>query len=162
SPQELRARTFVTLHQLWLQRQPQQPLLLVVENLHWIDPTSQAYLTELVERLPGVPVLVLVTFRPGYRPPWMDKSYATQLVLPQPSSEDSGHVVQAILRAVQIPESLMQGILVQAAGNPLFLEELAWDVREQGDRRVALRVPDTVQAVLAARLDRLPPEAKRL
>jgi len=162
SPQEIRAQTFATLHQLLLQGQPGQPRLLVVENLHWIDPTSQAYLAEVVERVAGVPVLVLVTFRPGYRPLWMEKSYATQVALPRLRPEDSRCVVQAVLPATQLPEHLMQDILAKAAGNPLFLEELAWTVREHGAHRRALEVPDTVQAVLAARIDRLPPEAKAL
>jgi class 3 adenylate cyclase len=162
SPQEIRTQTFATLHQMLLQESQRQPLLVVVENLHWIDPTSQAYLAELVERLAGVPLLLLVTFRPGYRPPWMEKSYATQLALPRLSPEDSRCVVQAVLHPMLVPEPLMQGLLAKAAGNPLFLEELAWTVREHGDLRLPPEVPTTIQAVLTARIDRLPPEAKQM
>ena len=133
SPQEIRTQTFATLHQLLRQESQRQPLLVVVENLHWIDPTSQEYLTEVVEWLAGMPLLLLVTFRPGYRPSWMEKSYATQLALPRLSPEDSRCVVQAVLRPAPVPEPLMQGLLAKAAGNPLFLEELAWTVREHGD-----------------------------
>ena len=162
SPQELRTQTFATLHQLLLQESQRQPLLVVVENLHWIDPTSQAYLTELVERLISIPLLLLVTFRPGYRPPWMEKSYATQLALSRLSPEDSRSIVQAVLHPTPVPEPLMQDLLTKAAGNPLFLEELAWTVREHGDLRLPPEVPDTIRAVLAARIDRLPPEAKQV
>ena len=144
------------------QESQRQPLLVVVENLHWIDPTSQAYLVELVERLASVPLLLLVTFRPGYRPPWMEKSYATQLALSRLSPEDSRSVVQAVLHPTPVPEPLMQDLLTKAAGNPLFLEELAWTVREHGDLRLPPEVPDTIRAVLAARIDRLPPEAKQV
>ena len=129
---------------------------MVVENLHWIDPTSEAYLAEVVERLPSVPLLLLVTFRPGYRPPWMEKSYATQLALPQLGATESRCVVQGVLAPAAVPEPLIQVLLVKAAGNPLFLEELAWTVREHGVLQLPSDVPDTVQAVLATRIDRLP------
>jgi len=82
SPQAVRSRTFATLHRLYRSISQQRPLLLEVEDVHWIDPTSQEYVEELVEQMAGVPILLLVTFRPGYRPTWMDKSYATQLALP--------------------------------------------------------------------------------
>jgi predicted ATPase len=162
SPQAIRTQTFATLHQLLRHESHRQPLLLVVENLHWIDPTTQEYLAEVVEWLAGAPLLLLVTFRPRYRPPWMEKSYATQLALPQLGLEDSRSVVQAVLHPAPVPEPLMQGILAKAAGNPLFLEELAWTVREHGDLRLPPDVPATIQAVLAARIDRLPPEAKQV
>jgi predicted ATPase len=161
SPQEIRAETFATLHQLLRHASQRPPLLVVVENLHWIDPTSEAYLAEVVERLPSVPLLV-VTFRPGYRPPWMEKSYATQLALPRLGAADSRCVVQGVLAPAAVPEPLMQDLLAKAAGNPLFLEELAWTVREHGALQLPSDVPDTVLAVLAARIDRLPPAVKRL
>ena len=162
SPQAIRIRTFAALHQLLLRQSQRQPLLVVVENLHWIDPTSQEFLVELVERLAGLPLLLLVTCRPGYRPPWMDKSYASQLTLSRLGPEDSQRVVQAVLPAAHVPEHLLQDILAKAAGNPLFLEELAWAVREHGGRQLPSEIPATVQAILAARIDRLPPEVKHL
>jgi predicted ATPase len=76
-----KARTFETVQQLFLASSQQQPLVLAVENLHWIDPTSEALLGALVEGLAGASILVLATFRPGYRPLWMHKSYATQIAL---------------------------------------------------------------------------------
>ena len=109
-----------------------------------------------------MPLLLLVTCRPGYRPPWMDKSYATQLTLPQLDPEDSWCVVQAVLPIRPLPEHLLEDILAKAGGNPLFLEELAWAIREQGGRHLPPEVPATVQAVLAARIDGLSPEAKQL
>ena len=162
SPHEIRTQTFATLHQLLRHESHRQPLLVVVENLHWIDPTSQAYLVELVEWLVSVPLLLLVTFRPGYRPPWMEKSYATQLALPQLGPADSRCVVQAVLHPAPVPEPLMQGLLAKAGGNPLFLEELAWTMREHGDLQLPPEVPGTIQAVLTARIDRLPPAAKQV
>ena len=162
APRRSALQTFATLHQLLLQESQRQPLVVVVENLHWIDPTSQEYLAEVVERLPSVPLLLLVTFRPGYRPSWMEKSYATQFALPRLSPADSRRVVQAVLHPAPVPEPLLQEILAKAAGNPLFLEELAWTVREQGDLRLPPEMPTTVHAVLAARIDQLPPAAKQV
>ena len=75
------ARTFDTLRELMLGLARRQPLVLLVEDLHWIDQTSEAFLASLVERLAAAPILLLTTYRPGYRPPWMDRSYATQLAL---------------------------------------------------------------------------------
>lgn len=162
SPETLRARTFEALLQVHIHWSRQQPLVLEVENLHWIDPTSEAWLGALVERLAGVPILLLVSYRPGYHPPWIEKSYATQLALRRLPSADSRRVVQAILPPGSVPDALVQRILTKAGGNPFFLEELARTVGEQHDPHPVLTIPDTVQAVLAARIDRLPVATKRL
>jgi class 3 adenylate cyclase/tetratricopeptide (TPR) repeat protein len=162
TPEAIKERTFAMLRHVHLRTSQQQPLLLVVENLHWIDPTSEAYLASLVEQLAGVPLLLLTTYRPGYRPLWMDKSYATQFTLPPLTQEESATVVRAVLPPERSTASLVQRVLARAAGNPLFLEELAQAVREHGDLGADIPVPETIQAVLAARIDRLPPEAKHL
>ena len=80
-PDVIMARTFDTLRELMLGLARRQPLVLFVEDLHWIDQTSEAFLASLVERLAAARILLLTTYRPGYRPPWMDRSYATQLAL---------------------------------------------------------------------------------
>jgi DNA-binding winged helix-turn-helix (wHTH) protein/class 3 adenylate cyclase len=162
SPQAIKARTFETLVHMSVNGSRQRPLVLEVEDLHWIDATSEEWLAALVERLAGVPILVLVSYRPGYRPLWVDKSYATQLTLQRLTPRYSRQVLQAVLPPEQVPEALAQEILAKADGNPFFLEELARTVVEQGDRRLPLAVPDTIHAVLAARIDRLPPAEKRL
>jgi DNA-binding winged helix-turn-helix (wHTH) protein/class 3 adenylate cyclase/tetratricopeptide (TPR) repeat protein len=161
-PDVIKERTFATLRQVHLRSSQQQPLLLVVENLHWIDPTSEAYLASLVAQLAGVPLLLLTTYRPGYRPLWMDKSYATQLTLPPLTQEESATMVRAVLPPEHSAEVLVQRVLARAEGNPLFLEELAHAVQEQGGLGADTPVPETIQAVLAARIDRLPLEAKHL
>jgi predicted ATPase len=162
SPQALRARTIETLVQISVNSSRHQPLVLEVEDLHWIDATSEEWLAALVERMAGVPILVMMTYRPGYRPLWVDKSYATQLALQWLTPRHSLRVVQTVLHTEPVPEALAQAILAKADGNPFFLEELARTVAEQGDRRLPLTVPDTIHVVLAARIDRLPPEEKRL
>jgi tetratricopeptide (TPR) repeat protein len=138
-----------------------QPLILAVEDLHWIDQTSEACFASLVESLAGAPLLLLCTYRPGYRPPWLEKSYATQIALRRLTPPDSLAVVHAVLQRA-LPDPLAQGILDKAEGNPFFLEELTRAVVEHGDLRSLQVVPDTIQGVLAARIDRLSEEPKRL
>jgi DNA-binding winged helix-turn-helix (wHTH) protein/tetratricopeptide (TPR) repeat protein len=161
-PEDLRERTFAILRHIHLRSSQQQPVLLMVDNLHWIDPTSEAYLASLVEQLGGVPLVLLTTYRPGYRPRWMDKSYATQLTLSRLTPAESATLVRAMLPPERTAAALVQRVLARAQGNPLFLEELAHAVQEQKGLATDTPVPTTIQAVLAARLDHLPPEAKHL
>jgi predicted ATPase len=162
SPQDLRTQTFEALLQLHLRASYQQPLLLAVEDVHWSDPTSEAWLLALVERLAGARVLLVLSYRAGYQPAWLGKSYATQLALPRLRVDDSRRLVRAVLPARMVTADLVQRIEAHGDGNPFFLEELAQAVVEHGDAPPTLRLPATVQAVVAARLDRLPPEAKAL
>jgi predicted ATPase len=162
SPQALKTHTFATLIQLCLNGSYQRPLVVELENLHWIDPTSEELLEALIEQIVGVPILLLLTARPGYRPAWLDKSYATQLALSRLTSRDSRRVVQSVLQGKEIPDAVVRQIMAKADGNPFFLEELTRTVMEQGASHLSLTVPETIQAVLAARIDRLAPEDKRL
>jgi tetratricopeptide (TPR) repeat protein len=163
SPQAIRARTTEALVRCALQGARQRPLVLEVENLHWIDPSSEEVLTALAERLGGAAVLLLTTFRPGYRPPWLNKSYASQVALSRLSPADSRRVVQAVRGRRPLSETLLQAILAKADGNPFFLEELTRAVVEGNASQGSFAmVPETVQGVLAARIDRLLPAAKRL
>jgi DNA-binding winged helix-turn-helix (wHTH) protein/class 3 adenylate cyclase len=160
SPETRRARTFALLGHLIRQEAQQRPLVLAVEDVHWIDPTSEAWLGSLVERLAGTAVLLLVTARPGYQPPWGTHARVTQLALPPLRAEESQAIVVTVPGTIQLPAARCQQIVAHGAGNPFFVEELAWHAVE--DDQAATPVPATVHAVLAARLDRLPPEAKRL
>jgi predicted ATPase len=162
SPEALKTRTVATLQQLILNRSRQRPLILAVEDLHWIDATSEECLVSLVDRLANAPIILLASYRPGYRPPWVDKSYATQLALPRLTRHESQSVVQSTLHTAPIAETLFQTVLEKGQGNPFFLEELARTLVERGDDGPTLAVPDTVQAVLAARIDRLTPEERHL
>jgi predicted ATPase/class 3 adenylate cyclase len=161
-PQELRARTFAALHQLFVQSSQHQPLVLAVENLHWIDATSEEYLTTLVERLNGVRLLLLVTYRPGYRPPWQAASIATQLALAPLTLTASRELVRAVGCESPLAPAVEAQIVAKAQGNPFFLEELIRTVIAQDANAPTLVVPDTIQAALMARIDRLPPATKRL
>jgi class 3 adenylate cyclase/DNA-binding winged helix-turn-helix (wHTH) protein/tetratricopeptide (TPR) repeat protein len=162
SPEMRKARILTAVTQMCLNGSQQRPLILEIEDLHWIDPSSDECLAALVERMAGAPILVLVTYRPGYRPIWIDRSYVTQVALQPLTSQDSLRVVQAVLPTVAPRAPLVPKLLAKADGNPFFLEELARTVVEQGTDAPSPTVPDTVQAVLLARIDRLPATAKRL
>jgi class 3 adenylate cyclase/DNA-binding winged helix-turn-helix (wHTH) protein/tetratricopeptide (TPR) repeat protein len=162
SPEQRKAQTFALLRHLFRHASQQQPLLLAVENLHWSDTTSEEWLTSLVEQLGDMPVLLLTTYRPGYQPPWLRHSAATHMALPRLSPRDSLMVLQSVPQAMPLPAPLQQAIVAKAVGNPFFVEELTWVAVAHGPCPGSLPLPDTIEAVLAARLDHLPPEEKRL
>jgi transcriptional regulator with AAA-type ATPase domain/tetratricopeptide (TPR) repeat protein len=162
SPEAVRARTFDTLTRIVQHATRSRPLIIAVEDLHWIDRASEELLASLVERLPGVPVLLVTTYRPGYRPPWIEKSYATQIALAPLSVEESLTMAQSVSLARPLPDRLIRIILNRAEGNPFFVEELIRAVGDRGELPAGMRVPDTVQGVLMARIERLGEEPRRL
>jgi tetratricopeptide (TPR) repeat protein len=173
-PPQRRQRTLQALKRVLLRESQVQPLLLVFEDLHWIDTETQALLDSLVESLPTARLLLLVNYRPEYQHGWGGKTFYTQLRLDPlpPASADA--LLQALLGDDPSLVPLTQLLIARTEGNPLFLEESVRSlvetgvlVGEPGAYRLAqalptIQVPATVQAVLAARIDRLPPEAKRL
>jgi len=165
--QIIQHRTFEHLRQLLLTASRKAPLVLEIEDLHWIDKTSEDLLASLIDPIGAARVLVLATYRSGYRPRFMDRSYATQISVQRLSPEDSRGLVAGILARDEAPDglnvdTLATDILEKAEGNPFFLEELAWSWLELGEARGRTTLPDTIQGLLMARLDRLPEEHKRL
>ena len=147
----IKGRTFAALRRLLLAK-ASRPLLVVIEDAHWIDRTSEEFLTELVDELPSVPALLLTTYRPGYNPPWLGKSYVTQIAL-RPLSRDAGEpIVAAILGDAG---DATERIVDRGEGNPFFLEELARAARQETESGSDDSIPITVQDVLAARIDGL-------
>jgi class 3 adenylate cyclase/DNA-binding SARP family transcriptional activator/tetratricopeptide (TPR) repeat protein len=147
----IKGRTFEALRRLLLAK-ARRSLLLVIEDAHWIDRTSEEFLTELIDELPSVPVLLLATYRPGYNPPWLGKSFVTQIALRPLSQEAGEQIVAAILGGTS---DATERIVGRGEGNPFFLEELARAARQQADGASYGSVPTTVQDVLAARIDGL-------
>jgi predicted ATPase len=151
-----------------------QPLLLVFEDLHWVDTETQALLDSLVESLPTAQLLLLVNYRPEYQHGWGSKTYYTQLRLDPLPPASAATVLQALLGDDSSLAPLTSLLIARTAGNPFFLEESVRTLVETGvleGKRGAyhlgqalqtVQVPATVQAVLAARIDRLPPEEKGL
>ena len=160
TPEAIQSKTFTTLRQLCQRASRRRPLVLVVEDLHWVDRASEAFISALADGLVGASILLIVTYRPGYLPVWMNKAFATQISLqPLPSSGGLA-IVQAMLARQGMVEELAREIVTRAEGNPLFLEELARAMTERVGAAGA--VPDTLQGVLAARIDRLPDATKRV
>jgi predicted ATPase len=179
-PPQRRQRLLAALKRVLLRESQVQPLLLVFEDLHWIDAETQALLDSLVESLPTARLLLLVNYRPEYQHGWGSKTYYTQLRLDPLPPESAEDFLQALLgdgvgaqHAASL-QALKQLLIARTEGNPFFLEECVRTlvetgvlVGEPGAYRLAqalptLQVPATVQAVLAARIDRLPSEEKRL
>jgi len=162
SPEALKLRIAETLRAWSLRGSHQRPIIFAVEDLHWIDGSSEEYLASLAESLAGAPILLVCTWRPGYRPPWAEHSYVTQLALRRLSADESLRVVRSVLHQEHVPDALAQTILGRAEGNPFFLEELARAVVERGETGAETLVPDTIQGVLMARMDRLPDITRRV
>ncbi|HEU0154990.1 MAG TPA: adenylate/guanylate cyclase domain-containing protein, partial [Stellaceae bacterium] len=162
NPEAVKARAFETLRQLCLRSGTQRALVFAVEDLHWVDRVSEEFLGFLAENFRAVRVLLVATYRPGYRPPWIDKSYAGQIPLAPLSRDDSMAMVRSVLRPENLIELVTREIVAKADGNPLFLEQLALHAGEASDLRSGLAVPATIHDVVMARIDRLPQETKRV
>ena len=162
SPEALKARTFETLRRVTRSATKNNPLIIAVEDVHWIDRASEELLASVAEGLPVAPVLLVTTHRPGYHPPWIEKSYASQIALPPLSPEESLRLAQSMPPERRLPEPLARVVLERAEGNPFFFEELTRAVTERADLRADITVPDTVEGVLMTRIERLHEEPKRL
>jgi transcriptional regulator with AAA-type ATPase domain/tetratricopeptide (TPR) repeat protein len=162
SPEAAKARTFETVRRVTLAAARHRPLIIAVEDVHWIDRASEELLATVAEGLPVAPVLLITTQRPGYRAPWIEKSYASQVALPPLSPEESLRIARSMPPERRLPDALARVILERAEGNPFFLEELTRVVAERGELHPDIAVPDTVQGVLMARIERLPEAPRRL
>ncbi len=161
TPEAIQAHTLDVLRRTILAQGRRHPLAVGIEDLHWIDKSSEAFLAHLVESLGGEPILLVTTSRPGYSPPWLDKSYTTQLALRVLSAEASRSIVEATAVRSGLEKTTGEAILRRAEGNPLFLEELTLALEVHSPLAAQQPLPDTIQGVLAARIDRLPEESKR-
>jgi class 3 adenylate cyclase len=157
-PQAIRARTFDALCQLLVAQSGRRPLVLLIEDLHWIDQTSQEFLAGFVDELPSVPIMLLATYRSGYSPPWLGKSFTSQLALRPLSAAASEKIVTSVLAGGD--REAAAAIAERGEGNAFFLEELARAVRDQVAGEAGATVPETVQQVLAARIDQLTADQK--
>ena len=169
SPQAQRQRTLESLVAWLFSLTGTQPLVLVVEDLHWIDPSTLELLGMLVEQVPAVPVLLLLTFRPDFEPPWASRSHLVHLLLQPLSDKEIEAMVERIAGGKGLPAKVLEQLVTRTDGVPLFVEELTKTVLEsdllrESDRSYErtdplpeLAVPSTLQDSLMARLDRLGP-----
>jgi tetratricopeptide (TPR) repeat protein len=173
-PLQRRLRTLEAVKRLLLRESQVQPLLVLFEDLHWIDSETQALLDGLVESLPASRVLLLVNYRPEYEHAWGRKTFYSQLRIDPLAPDSADELLHILLGEDGTLEPLKRVLIARTEGNPFFLEEsvrtlveTAALLGEHGTYRVAqplpaIHVPATVQAVLAARIDRLPPGDKAM
>ena len=180
-PPQRRQRILEAVKRLLLRESQVQPLLLLFEDLHWLDSESQALLDGLIESLPTARILLVTTYRPEYQHAWGSKTYYTQLRIDPFPPESAEELLTALLGQDESLAPLRRMLIERTEGNPFFLEESVRTLVETrvlvGDtgayrmtkappqaegRPEAWQLPATVQAILAARIDRLPPEEKRL
>jgi predicted ATPase len=169
-----RQRTLEACAHLLLRASQVQPLLVVVENLHWIDTATQAVLDRLVDSLPHTSLLLLVNYRPDYHHGWGSKTYYTQLRLDPLPPARAEELLHELLGEHPDLKPLIQLLIARTEGNPFFLEESVRTLVETGvlggvrgsyhltQALPPMPIPANVQTVLAARIDRLPATEKRL
>jgi class 3 adenylate cyclase/tetratricopeptide (TPR) repeat protein len=173
-PQQRRRRTIDAVRRLLVRESRRQPLCVVIEDLHWIDPEAQVVLDALVESLPASRILLLVTYRPEYEHGWSRKSYYAQIAVHPLPQGMAGELLESLLGDGAGVAKLSARLIERTDGNPLFLEESVRHLvetgalaGERGAYRVAraadaLEVPATVQALLGARIDRLETADRRV
>jgi class 3 adenylate cyclase/tetratricopeptide (TPR) repeat protein len=168
-----RRHLFAALRALSIRGARLRPLVLVVEDLHWIDTSSEEFLNALLDAVAGVPLLLLLTYRIGYTPPFGSRSFYTTLTLRSFSEAETLAMAGHILGTAQFPTELHTALMEKAEGVPLFIEEVTKALldlgvlrREEGAYRLVKRlsevsVPETIQDIIMARLDRLGEDGKR-
>ncbi len=172
-PREKREKTFEAMRDLFIRISQDKPLIIVVEDLHWIDRTSNDFLEYLIGWLANTAILLILLYRPEYTHQWASKSFYTQINLDQLNPSSSTELIKAMLEEGNVAPELKQLILTRASGNPLYMEEFTHTLLENGaiekkENRYVLcrdasdiRVPDTIQGIIAARMDRLEDNIKR-
>ncbi|HVU03970.1 MAG TPA: adenylate/guanylate cyclase domain-containing protein [Polyangiaceae bacterium] len=162
SPEATRRRTLESLVEWFLRVSDQQPLVVLVEDLHWVDPSTLELVERLVSRIATHPVLLILTHRPSFTPSWPATANSTAIPLARLGKEDAADLVARLESARgKLPEGVVQEIMNRSDGVPLFLEELTKTVleaeaaEEPGKRGRRATVPTTLQDSLMARLDQL-------
>ncbi|MFQ5946585.1 MAG: alpha/beta fold hydrolase, partial [Anaerolineae bacterium] len=172
NPHQRRGRTVDAFRAFIIRESQRSPAVLAVEDLHWIDPHSEEVIRLLLDGIAAAPVLVLLTHRPGYTLPFADQTYYSRITLHTLPDSQTGAMVERVLQVPQVPAEVRELITRKAEGNPLFIEELSKALVEDGTLQRAnggyrltralgeLAIPNTIQGVIMARIDRLPEASK--
>lgn|GEM_PF-336829 len=172
SPERRRARTLEVLLELILKSAEHQPLILAIEDLHWVDPSSLELLGVLIGQVPSVSLFMILTFRPDFEVPWGQSGPLTQLSLTRLAHRETVQLIRRVAGAKPLPKEVERQILAKTDGVPLFVEELTRTVLESGMLEETsegweltaslgtLDIPATLRDSLTARLDRLEEEAR--
>jgi predicted ATPase len=167
SPEQQKQKTMQALLTILLRIAAQQPVLFVMEDLHWVDPSTLELLSLLVDQGPTARILVLLTFRPDFSPPWTGRSHLTPVTLPRLPRRQAAEMAGRVAHSKTLPAEVMEQVVVRTDGVPLFVEELTKMVLESGllqerEERYELTgplpplaIPTTLHDSLMARLDRL-------
>jgi class 3 adenylate cyclase/predicted ATPase len=166
-PDQQKQRTMAALQTILFHRASQQPLLFVIEDLHWVDPTTVELLTALLERVHTAPILAVLTYRPDFRPPWTQSSNVTEVNLGRLVPSEAAELTRGVAHGKPLPRTIVEEVVAKTDGVPLFVEELTKMLLESGllaertDRYTLtaplppLAIPNTLHDSLMARLDRL-------
>jgi predicted ATPase len=168
TPQQRRERTFGALTTQIVSIAEQRPVLMIFEDIHWIDPTSLEALGRGIDRIKSVGVLLIITHRPDCEPPWLGRPYVTALSLNRLGKREIAAMIDLVAGNYALPRNMRQDIIERTDGIPLFVEEMTKAVLEaesEGDTQMTaaavlpstLGVPASLHASLMARLDRLGP-----
>lgn len=172
-PKEKREKIFEAIRDLLIRISQNKPLIIAVEDLHWIDKTSEEFLKYFIDWLANTQILLILLYRPEYTHQWGSKSFYTKIGVDQLDMDSSRELVKAILEEGEVAPELRQLILIRSAGNPLFMEEFTHTLIENGSIRKqdnhytlkgnpeGIKVPDTIQGIIASRLDRLEDNLKK-
>jgi class 3 adenylate cyclase/DNA-binding winged helix-turn-helix (wHTH) protein len=167
SPAQQKQQTLYTLLTILLRIAAQQPVLFVMEDLHWVDPSTLEFLSLLVDQGPTARILTLLTFRPDFSPPWTGRSHLTQVMVPRLPRRQAVELTGRVAHGKALPPEVVEQIVAKTDGVPLFVEELTKMVLEsdllqerEEDYALsgplpALAIPTTLHDSLMARLDRL-------
>jgi predicted ATPase len=163
---------FEALRDLFLRESQERPLIIAIEDLHWIDKTSEEFLDYFIGWLANAKVLLALLHRPEYTHRWGSKSYFNRIGVDQLTVQSSAELVKAILEESEAATDVKDLILNRAGGNPLFMEELTHSLLENGsiekkDAQYVLsrrpsEIPETIQGIIAARIDRLEESLKKV
>jgi class 3 adenylate cyclase/predicted ATPase len=160
NPQRKKEKTYDALLHLLTNRARRQPLLMLFEDAHWADASSLELLYQVVGLLTDLPILIVVSFRPEFQPPWVGHAIASLITLRRLTRKQAEQLAQRVLIERALSPDLLERVVMQTDGVPLFIEELTKavleDPKQPGSNAAALEVPATLQASLIARLDRLP------
>jgi predicted ATPase len=167
APEQQKQKTLHALLTILLRIATQQPVLFVMEDLHWVDPSTLEWLSLLVDQGPTARILVLLTFRPDFSPPWRGRSHLTQVAVHRLPRRQAVEVIRQVAHSKALPPEVIEQIVAKTDGVPLFVEELTKMVLESGllqerEERYELTgplpplaIPTTLHDSLMARLDRL-------
>ena len=156
-PEELRRRQLAALTNWWMTGARAQPAVIVVEDLHWADPTTLDLLRGIAERGARAPLFVLITARPEFRAPWGVRSHHSMISLAPLNRDQVQHMVGELAARHALPKEIVDGVTERTGGVPLFVEEVTRLLLERGEQSDIQAIPPTLQQSLMARLDRLGP-----